>query len=170
MKAKMDKLFLKAFERNKNRIYRICCSYSVGHENAQDLFQDVLFNIWKSLPNFNNKSSIDTWIFRITINVCLRFKEKQDRNNKLFKRIESVELENFQEYLDSNKGDEQFKQLFECIKLLNKSDKSIILLYLEDIAYRDIAEITGLTENHIAVKIKRIKSKLLTSLNSQKNG
>lgn len=170
MKTELEKVFLIAFERNKNRIYRICCSYSVENENAQDLFQEVLYHIWKSLPNFKSNSSIDTWIYRITINVCLRIKEKQNKKDKLFLPIENIEFEDFQEYIDSNKENEQLKYLFACIKLLNKTDKSIILLYLEDLAYKDIAEITGMTENHIAVKVKRIKKKLLTCLNSRKNG
>jgi RNA polymerase sigma factor (sigma-70 family) len=170
MKTELEKVFLIAFERNKNRIYRICCSYSVSNENAQDLFQEVLYHIWKSLPNFKSNSSIDTWIYRITINVCLRIKEKQNKKDKLFLSIENIEFENFQEYIDNNIENDQLIHLFACIKLLNKTDKSIILLYLEDLAYKDISEITGLTENHIAVKVKRIKKKLLTCLNSRKNG
>ena len=170
MNKNQEELFLTVFERNKNRIYRICNSYSNSHENARDLFQDVLLNIWKSLSSFKNNASIDTWIFRITLNVCLRVKSKQEKQQKLFKPIESVELENFQEYIDNSKDNEKLKALYDCIRQLDKSDRSLILLYLEDIPYKSISEITGLSENHVAVKVKRIKNKLSSCLNSRNHG
>jgi RNA polymerase sigma factor (sigma-70 family) len=166
MDKDLEKLFLIAFKSNKDRIFRICCSYSTDTEDAKDLFQEVLLNIWKSLPTFKHLSNIDTWIYRITLNICLRTKQFSDKKQKHFIKLESLELENIGESIISNRNEKMFYKLSECIKKLEGIEKSIILLHLEDVSYKEIALVVGLTENHIAVKIKRIKNKLLTCLKS----
>ena len=170
MKLKLEEVFLEAFERNKDSLYRIACSYTSDYDSSQDLFQEILFNIWKSLPSYRQESSIDTWIYRIAINICLRSKSKADKNLRTFKKLDHVELENFQEHINRQSNDSNLKLLFECIKDLNKSDKSIILLYLEELPYKEIAQITGLTENHVAVKVKRVKAKLSNCINTKRHG
>lgn len=166
MEKKLENTFLNALEDNKDRLYRICRSYSSDTEDTKDLFQEVLLNIWKSLPSFTNQSNIDTWIYRITINICLRTKLYSEKKKKFFVQRESVKLGNIGETVSSNENEKQFLKLSECIKKLEGVEKSIILLYLEDLPYKKIASILDLTENHIAVKIKRIKNKLLTCLKS----
>ena len=119
------------------------------------------------MPQFKGESAIDTWIFRITINVCLRIKIKQNRDRDVITRLNSIDIEDFREHIQNSPDNEQIAALYNCIKQLNDTDKSIILLYLEDMAYREISDITGLSENNIAVKIKRIKKRLLTCLNAE---
>ncbi len=164
MEKSLENIFLNAFETNKNRIFRICTSYSANNEDAKDLFQEVLLHLWKSLPSFKNESSIDTWVYRITINVCLRAKQFADKKQKHIIKIDGLKLENVGETTNSNEKEKQFLKLSECIKKLEGVEKSIILLYLEDSSYKEISHVLGLTENHVAVKIKRIKNKLLTCL------
>lgn len=166
-----EKIFLDAFERNKKRIYRICCSYSNSNEDAQDLLQEVALNIWKSLCSFKNKSSIDTWVFRICINVCMRTSGTNNKQKQLFKSLGEGEIENLPiEAESSQETKESLAALLKAINKLNKADKSLIVLYLEDIPYKEISEILGITENHIAVKIKRIKAKLHNHLKNIGNG
>ncbi|MCT4636796.1 MAG: RNA polymerase sigma factor [Bacteroidales bacterium] len=167
MNKQLEEQFLEAFDRNKNRIYKICFSYCNSYDDAKDLFQEVLMNIWRSMPQFKGESAIDTWIFRITINVCLRIKTKQNRDRDVITRLNSIDIEDFREHIQNSPDNEQIAALYNCIKQLNDTDKSIILLYLEDMAYREISDITGLSENNIAVKIKRIKKRLLTCLNAE---
>jgi RNA polymerase sigma factor (sigma-70 family) len=164
MEKELETVFLTAVEANKDRMFRICRSYSVNADDAKDLFQEVLLNLWKSLPSFKHQSNIDTWVYRVTINVCLRAKQFSDKNQKHFVRLESVNFENLEDTTDTNEKETLFQKLSECIKKLEGTDKSIILLHLEDLPYKDIAQIFGLSENHVAVKIKRIKSKLLNCL------
>jgi RNA polymerase sigma factor (sigma-70 family) len=164
MEKSLENIFLNAFETNKNRIFRICTSYSTDNEDAKDLFQEVLLHLWKSLPSFKNESNIDTWVYRITINVCLRAKQFSDKKQKHFIKIDGLKLENIGETTNSNEKEKQFLKLSECVKKLEGVEKSIILLYLEDSSYKEISQVLGLTENHVAVKIKRIKNKLLTCL------
>ena len=166
MEKVIENIFLQTLESNKDRIFRICRSYSTDKDDANDLFQEVLLNIWKSLPSFNNQSNIDTWVFRITINVCLRAKQFSDKKQKHFVKLDSISYENIRETNNSNENEEKFFKLSKCIGKLEGAEKTIILLYLEDLPYKEIASVIGLTENHVAVKIKRIKNKLLICLNS----
>ncbi len=163
-----DKFFEEILERNKYKIYRICNIYAVPPLEPQDLFQEVVFEIWKSLDNFKGKSSIDTWVYKITINVCLRSKMKFDKNNSKTDRFESIHFIPIEKEIDTSEQ-EKFKYLKECISTLNETDTSLIVLYLDDLSYREIAEITGLSENHIAVKMKRIRKKLFDCITPKIN-
>lgn len=159
-------LFTEAFQENKDKIFRICRSYCDNKEDAEDLFQEVLINIWKSLPSFKEQSSINTWIYRITVNLCLRTRHFSSNKKKIVIHVDGVELENTEEEITEDKN-EEFKKLEACVEKLDGINKSIVLLYLEDLSYKKISEITGLSENHVAVKIKRIKNKLLQCLKNK---
>ena len=158
-KQKNDDYFEVTLERNKYKIYRICNIYAVNPIEPQDLFQEVVFQIWKSLDKFKGKSSIDTWIYKIAINVCLRSKIKFDKSNNKTYRFDSIHFTPIEKEIDASEQ-EKLKYLKECISTLNETDTSLIVLYLDDLSYKKIAEITGLSENHIAVKMKRIRKKL----------
>lgn len=157
----MKDLFIDSLEQNKEAIFRVCKAYADSQEDAKDLFQEVLISIWRALPSFQSRSSISTWIYRVTINVCLRAKQKNDRRRKLFLSAEALKLENVSFPVESSG---QYSELYSCIKKLNDTDRSVVLLYLEDMSYKEIAAITGLSENHVAVKIMRIRKKLFQCL------
>lgn len=158
-----EKIFLDLLEENKDRIFRLCSIYSSDADDAKDLFQDVTLNIWKSLPNFNEDSSLNTWIYRVALNVCLRAKSKTKKKQDIMLKLDSVVFKETEQY-EPPDNSTQLAQLKRCISTLNDSDKSIIVLHLEEMPYKKISEITGLTENHIAVKMKRIKAKLFTCI------
>lgn len=151
-----EQKFNQVLESNKEKIYRICKIYAVVPVEPQDLFQEVVFQIWKSFSTFNNKSNISTWIYKIALNVCYSSKLKFDKNNSKMDRLESIQFVPMDAPSDKEK-EEKYQALQDCISYLNESDKTIIVLYLEELPYREIAVITGLTENHIAVKMKRIR-------------
>lgn len=151
--------FEQILEKNKNKIFRICSIYATPPLEPQDLFQEVIFQIWESLNRFKGKSSIDTWVYKITINVCLRSKLKFSKSNNKTDRFESIHFTPVEKEIDASEQ-ERFNYLKQCISTLNESDTSLIVLYLDDLSYKEIALITGLSENHIAVKMKRIRKKL----------
>ena len=155
----MKNKFEQILEESKHKIYRICKIYAVAPLEPQDLFQEVVFQIWKSLDNFKGRSSIDTWVYKIAINVCLRSKMKLDKSNAKTDRFEAIHYTPAEKEIDISEQ-EKFSYLKQCINTLNESDTSIIVLYLDDLSYKEIALITGLSENHIAVKMKRIRKKL----------
>ena len=158
-KQNEDKFFEEILERNKHKIFRICNIYAVPPIEPQDLFQEVVYQIWKSIDSFNSNSSIDTWVYRICINVCLRSKMKLDKSYNNTDRLESIHFTPIEKETDTFEQ-EKLKYLKECISSLNETDTSLIVLFLDDLSYKEIAAITGLSENHIAVKMKRIRRKL----------
>lgn len=160
--------FDQLLKENKHKIYRICRIYAAIPIEPQDLFQEVVFQIWKSLPNFKGNSSIDTWVYKITLNVCLRSKMKLDKSNQKTIRFDAILFTPVTETLDPFE-EENFVYLKECIATLNESDTSIIVLYLDELSYKEIAQITGLSENHIAVKMKRIRKKLFECITPKMN-
>lgn len=167
-KRKDNKYFEEILERNKYKIYRICKIYAIPPIEPQDLFQEVVYQIWKSIDSFKSKSSIDTWVYKIAINVCLRSKMKLDKNYKKTDRFESIHFTPIEKEIDTAEQ-EKLKYLKACISALNETDTSLIVLYLDDLSYKEIAVITGLTENHIAVKMKRIRKKLFECITPKIN-
>jgi RNA polymerase sigma factor (sigma-70 family) len=166
MTKELENTFLAGLALNKEKLFRLCSAYAHDNEAAGDLFQEVLINIWQAIPTFSGKSSLGTWMFRITLNICLRLQATQTRRKSLFVNIEKSGLENIGMAEEDDERSEQLARLRKCIRLLNEADRSIIALYLEELPYKEISEITGITENTIAVKVKRIKNKLFNCMNS----
>jgi len=160
MQKQEEQLFNQILEDNKTSIYRICCIYSASPIEPQDLFQEVVIQIWKSYPTFNKESNISTWIYKIALNVCNRSKMQFERLNNKTTRLESIQFM-LSETIPDQIEEIKFKALRECISFLNAVDGSIVILHLDELPYKEIAAITDLTENHIAVKMKRIKKILL---------
>ena len=162
---KQKSLFLSELEENQDKLYRLCSIYSDNNEDSKDLFQEVLVQIWKSMSSFKGNSSIGTWMFRVALNVCLRFKSKHTKNQNRFIRLDSMTISNLRTEENNEEENEKLKDLKKCVKKLNDGDKAIVALYLEGVVYKEISSILGLSENHVAVKVKRIKSKLFNCIN-----
>lgn len=167
MQKEFETLFLNALEENQEKIFRICSIYSRDQEDAKDLFQEVLVHVWRSMSSFKGNSSRSTWMFRIALNVCLRFKSKDAKKQSSLIRLDSMTIANFPADKDSGSENEKLASLRACVQKLNEGDKAVVALYLEGLAYREISNILGLSENNIAVKVKRIKSKLLNCINEK---
>jgi RNA polymerase sigma factor (sigma-70 family) len=165
MNPHLENAFLTALEQNKDKLLRVCSVYADDTEAKKDLFQESLINIWQSMPSFEERSSISTWMFRITLNVCLRLQTKEAKKKDRFRRLDSVVFENISDGETNEEEHEKLAKLRRCIKKLDDADKAVITLYLEELAYKEISVITGLAENTVAVKIKRIKMKLLNCIN-----
>jgi len=165
MDQQLENTFLLALEQNKQKLLRVCSVYAEDKEDKKDLFQEVLIHIWQSMPSFKEKSSLSTWMFRVTLNVCLRLQTKQAKKRDHFMKLDSITIENISDEEANEEDHERLIKLRSCIKKLNDADKAVTTLYLEELSYKEISDITGLTENNVAVKIKRIKMKLLNCIN-----
>jgi len=153
-------------EDNKEKIYRICRIYANPPLEPSDLFQEVVFQAWQSFSKFEGRSSINTWVYRIALNVCMNSKLKSDRVNNQTVRLDSIKFIHSKEESDQT-NKEKYKVLRDCISSLNEAEQTIVILYLEELPYKEIASVTGLTENHIAVKMKRIRKKLFDCVSSK---
>jgi RNA polymerase sigma-70 factor (ECF subfamily) len=160
-----DEQFLEILQQNKQTILRICRVYASNRQDQEDLFGQVVFQLWKSMPSFRNKAHVDTWVYRVTLNVCMRYALKLDKLQRKRKSLDSILFSYAEPDLQQQREQEEnIRHLYQCIALLPESDKAVILLFLEELPYKQIAQIVGLSENHVAQKIGRIKKKLFGCL------
>lgn len=144
------------------KVFRLCMGYANDTDVAKDLAQETFIKVWKQLPKFRNESSIGTWIFRIASNTCLRQIQKDKKMPK-----SELPLEIKDDILDTN-IEEDIQLLYQYISELQEVERIIISLELEDMNQKEIAEIVGLSEGNVRVKIHRIKEKLTQKF--KKNG
>jgi RNA polymerase sigma-70 factor (ECF subfamily) len=153
---KTEKLFIELVRQNERLIYKVCSMYISDEFPLSDLYQEVVYNLWKSFPKFRNECSQSTWIYRIALNTCISGMRKELR------KPQHVSIYNLNEYLIAPESmDENIKEMYKLIYQLKTVERAIVLLYLEDKSYQEIADITGFTANNVAVKLKRIKEKLV---------
>ena len=151
-----DILFKEIFNNNSKKIFHLCYGYTGSADSANDLMQETFLKVWQNLDNFRSKSLISTWIYRIAINTCLTYLryEKRQARDELSENI----IENrAEEYSEKN---DQVALLYKSIARLDENDRLIITMVLDEIPYPDIAEISGISEGNLRVKIHRIKQKL----------
>lgn len=156
--------FLDVLESNKDKLFRICSVFTQGSSDSEDLFQEVVIQIWRSLSSFKGDSKLYTWMYRIALNVSIRYQSKASKKQKKLISLNGITLKSSFEPDESFEENTNLIKLRSCIDLLKDGDKSIITLYLEEIPYKEIGKILGITENHVAVKIKRIKKKLFNCI------
>lgn len=144
-------------------IIKICRAYTDSQEDFEDYYQEVCLQVWKSRKNFREDSKWSTWIYRIALNVCLSLQRKDPGAGLAPQITGQLKVSN------AAFADEQLNLLYAAIHRLREVDRAIILLYLEEKSYAEIAEIIGSNPNHIGVKINRIKQQLKKMLNGQIN-
>ena len=153
-------LFNQLVKENRASIYRICRAYLYDQSQADDLYQEILFQAWRSLQNFKGGSKVSTWIYRIAVNTAINYniKNKRHQHLPLPEFFQAVYEDTMSEKMEQ---EAQLNKLRYCISQLETQDRLIISLVLEDKSYKDIAEITGSNINNVGVKINRIKTRLL---------
>ena len=146
-------------------IIKICRAYTNTQEDFEDYYQEVCLQIWRSKDNFQNRSEWSTWIYRLSLNVCLTLLKKK-KNSVQYFASDSLPEEAIE---DSHAfSDESLNQLYDAIRKLSEIDRAVILLYLEEKTYQEIADIMGTNPNNIGVRIKRIKERLKKLLSQKK--
>ena len=151
----MEKEFLEVIHDYQKIIYKICRVYRDNREDQEDLFQEIVYQLWKSYPGFKRESKVSSWIYRIALNTAIAIYRKSKISIDYY-----PELPEHIHPSDEKPVSENEEQLFCALRKLNDSEKAVVSLYLEDFSYREIAEITGLSENNVGVRLNRIKTKL----------
>jgi RNA polymerase sigma-70 factor (ECF subfamily) len=145
--------FLQLINTHQGIIHKICRLYRDTPQDREDLFQEIIFQLWRSVPSFEGKAKFSSWMYRIALNTAiLPFRKKRPDIRYTGQLPDNPE--------EPHEPDEQQEQLLHALKQLNDADKALITLYLEDLSYKEIAEITGITENNVGVKLNRIKNKI----------
>lgn len=134
----------------------ICFSYATNSDDLKDLRQDILINIWKGLESFRGDSSLSTWIYRVALNTCVSTVRKRSRNPATIS-IDAIYEPEADPISDTK---ERIEILHAMIATLSPLDKAIITMWLDERKYEEIADVTGISRNNVAVRINRIKQKL----------
>ena len=152
--------FTRMVKEYRKTIYTVCYFFSKDTEEVNDLYQEILINLWKGFPNYRGESSLKTWIWRVSLNTC----SNQERKKK--SRIRTVPLSiDIDLYNDEDAGSRQIQMLYDRINRLAVFDRAIILLWLENMTYQDIADVVGISVSNVTTRLFRIKEQLKTMSN-----
>lgn len=151
-----EQSFLDIIAQNQQLIYKVCYMYATDDDHFKDLYQEVLINLWQGIDRFRGDARLSTWIYRICINTCVTYFRRNHYHD------ETMSLDNIVEIPDGDVSRlNDLKEMYRLISRLRKLDKAIILMWLDEKSYDEIAEVTGLTRNNVASRIHRIKAKLV---------
>lgn len=156
----MEQAFLIDIQNNQNIIYKVCNLYRDSREDQEDLFQEIVYQLWKSYSGFKGKSKLSTWMYRIALNTAIAAYRKPKIDITY-----SEELPDHVHYEAELNSSENEERLFRALRTLTDAEKAVISLYLEDFSYQEIAAITGLTESNVGARLNRIKTKLKERVN-----
>ncbi len=149
-----EKEFAQIVREHKRRIYTVCYMFSKDADEVADLFQEILINMWKGFSAFRGESTVSTWIWRVSLNTCINTSKKR-------RRLDAIPLNvNINPYEDIDEDALQIRQLYERINRLGLVDRSIILMWLENLSYEEIGAILGISVKNVSVKLVRIREKL----------
>jgi len=152
--------FLKLVGQHQGIIHKICKLYRDQKEDREDLFQEIVFQLWKSVDGFDGRSKFSTWMYKVALSTAIAVYRKR--------APVIVFTDELPEHADASPGiNDHSDRLLEVLKTLDDADKALIVLYLEDLSYREIAEISGISENYVGVKLNRIKSKIQKTIKVQ---
>lgn len=149
-----EREFTQLVQGQKSTIYTVCYMFARDKDEAADLFQDVLINLWKGIGKFRNDSEISTWIYRVSLNTCISADRKK-------RKMPTTRLDmNIDLFDDDDTDSRQIQVLRQRIQRLQPLDRAIVLLWLESLSYQEIADIVGLTPKNISVRLTRIRLQL----------
>lgn len=166
MKEK-EQEFLNRIESHKGILYKVSKMYMDNHDDQQDLFQEIVCQLWKSYDSFRNESQFSTWMYRVAVNTAIVFLKKEKR------KVDKYEIAS--ENIKDDEGDSHIKEsqidhFYKAVQKLEKIDKAIIFYQLEGFSHREIGENLGISEGNARVKLNRAKDKLKEIIKNQGYG
>ncbi len=158
-----EEKFIVVLEKNQGIIRKITNSYCKNIEDRDDLIQEITIHLWKSWSKYNDKYKLSTWVYTIALNVAISFYRKTYRRNSLNQAIhEETVFVDTEEY---NSLSEDIKELYHYISELDALNKALILLYLDQYSYEEIASTLGVSKTNVSTKLSRIKKQLKKKFN-----
>jgi RNA polymerase sigma-70 factor (ECF subfamily) len=154
----MEKAFIDMINDHRGILYKVCNLYCTDKTDKEDLFQDIVIQLWKSFPSFRHESKISTWMYRVALNTAISYFRKEIKKPKKLS-ISDVEFQ-IPAITDFPDDHDELKFLNDAIQRLTKIEKALIMLYLEEKSYREISEVLGISNSNVGVKLNRIKLKL----------
>lgn len=161
----MEQQFVHSITEHQAIIHNVCRIYRDTPEDREDLFQEIVYQLWKAFPSFQERSSITTWMYRIALSTAMaRYRKKSAAAHST--SLDTIEIA----ATSSPEVHPKHEMLHRAIATLSDAEKAIIALYLDDYHYEEIANITGISVNYVGVKLNRIKQKLTYQLNPKNHG
>ena len=154
--------FLELVNENRNRILRVCRVYAWNSADQDDLYQEILFQIWRGLPALKEQQFANTWLYRVAINTAISFVRKRASRLDRVVHFEHADLTRAIESRQTTeaKADDRMASLYNAIFKLDPMEKALVALFLEDFTYEQMAEVTGINANNVGVMLHRAKKKL----------
>lgn len=154
--------FIQLINKHQGIIHKVCGMYCHDRDDKKDLFQEVILQLWKSFDSFRGESKVTTWIYRVALNTAISAFRKESKKPAQTDILElKIQIPEDTEFQEKN---EQFQLLYKAIKQLSEIERAIIMLYLDDHPYEDIAQMIGITANNARVRMNRIREKLRTMI------
>lgn len=167
----LEEEFLGLLHEYDARLKRICRIYAADREQRRDLYQDILVQLWRSLPAFEGEASPGTWLYRVALNTALMWRRGQ--STRLQPQFDATAVDMHPDHRpqppDRAEREEQLERLYTAIGTLSDTDKSLVLLHLDDTSYREMAAILGSSENRVAVQLHRAKQRLARQFEEHDN-
>jgi len=157
-KVQLEIEFSRRVKESQGIIHKVSRMYCDNEEHRKDLFQEILIQLWKSYPSFRGDSKFSTWMYRVAINVAIQDLRKTKKEQRLF--FQTNQFKDTSEEKKSEMQNEKLKLMYAAISKLNKVEKAIVMLHLDEKTNEEIADIVGITQNYVRVKMNRIKTKL----------
>ncbi len=161
----VEKEFIELIKNHQGILHKICSVYFIRNPYKEDYYQEILIRLWKSYPSFRNQSAFSTWLYRVALNTAIDIIRKENLQ-PVHTELSKIEY-NIPDQ-EHNIESEKKETLYQAISQLSDVEKAIIILYLEDYSYKEIAEIIGISESNTGVKINRIKSQLIKIMTNGK--
>jgi RNA polymerase sigma-70 factor, ECF subfamily len=152
-----EKRFITLINENQGLIHKVCIMYENDHDARNDLFQEIVLQLWRSFSSFRGEAKITTWMYRIALNTAISGLRKHTRNVKT-EDLREVHFNISEHYVDEREDD--FQRLQWAIRQLTDVERAMIMMALEEVPYDEIAETIGITQNNVRVRMNRIREKL----------
>ena len=150
-----EKQFAQTVKEHRSTIYTVCYMFSQDADEVEDLFQEVLINLWKGFESFEQRANIKTWIYRIALNTCISQDRKKKRRSSEVRMTMDINL-----FEDNDDDTRQVDMLHKRISRLQPFDRAIVLLWLENLPYEEIGQIVGITAKNVSLRLHRIRKQL----------
>lgn len=156
----LEEEFSALITEHQKLIYKVCHFYADQPQDVEDLFQEIVLNLWRAYPTFEQRSKISTWMYKVALNTAITQLRKAKRRQRREANVDLMAVATTEVATGGAGYNVQRHVLHEAIKRLNKVERAIIVLYLEEHSYREMADIMGISENYVGVQLNRIKKKL----------
>jgi RNA polymerase sigma-70 factor (ECF subfamily) len=155
-----NETFVQLVNENSGIAHRVCRIYFEDPDDREDAFQEMMYQLWKAFPGFGGRSKFSTWMYRVCLNTALTYRRKTRQH-----RPEPISGVHHEIAAPTSSHNEDLVTLFRAIAMLSQLNKAIVLLYLDELSYEEIAEVTGISKANVSVRLVRIKKQLETIMN-----